>query len=76
MAAARDKARETGPQTFEVVRRMFDEAKVKEQPMQTAKAILSIADIYSPEILKGHVRKRSDNTTCLITGSFMPMQRA
>ena len=31
---------------------MFDEAKVEEQPMQTAKAILSIADIYSPEILE------------------------
>ena len=31
---------------------MFDEAKVEEQPVQTAKAILSIADIYSPEILE------------------------
>ena len=47
-----DKARETGPKTFEVIRRMFDEAKVKEQPMQTAGAILSIADIYSPQILE------------------------
>jgi len=28
---------------------MFDEAKVEEQPMQTAGAILSIADIYSPD---------------------------
>ncbi len=44
--------KETGPKTFEAVRRMFDEAKVAEQPMQTAKAILSIADIYSPEILE------------------------
>lgn len=35
-----------------MIRRMFDEAKVKEQPMQAAKAILSIADIYSPEILE------------------------
>ena len=50
--ALRDRARETGPKTFEVIRRMFDEAKVEEQPMQTAKAILSIADIYSPEILE------------------------
>ena len=50
--ALRDKARETGPKTFEVIRRMFDEAKVEEQPMQTVKAILSIADIYSPEILE------------------------
>ena len=50
--ALRDKARDTGPKTFEVIRRMFDEAKVEEQPMQTAKAILSIADIYSPEILE------------------------
>jgi len=48
----RDKARETGPKTFEVIRRMFDEAKVEEQPMQTARAILSIADIYSLQILE------------------------
>ena len=50
--ALRDKARETGPKTFEVIRRMFDEAKVEEQVTQMAKAILSIADIYSPEILE------------------------
>lgn len=50
--ALRDKARETGPKAFEVIRRMFDGAKVEEQPMQTVKAILSIADIYSPEILE------------------------
>ncbi|MEY8338136.1 hypothetical protein AALB16_08920 [Lachnospiraceae bacterium 62-35] len=31
---------------------MFDEAKVKEQPVQTAGAILSIADIYTPEVLE------------------------
>ena len=52
MDALRDRARETGPKTFEVIRRMFDEAKVEEQPMQTAGAILSIADIYSPQILE------------------------
>ena len=52
MDALRDRARETGPKTFEVIRRMFDEAKVEEQPMQTAGAILSIADIYSPRILE------------------------
>lgn len=45
--ALRERARETGPKAFEVIRRMFDESKVKEQPMQTARAILSIADIYS-----------------------------
>lgn len=50
--ALRDTARKTGPKTFEVIRRMFDEAKVKEQPLQTARAILSIADIYSPETLE------------------------
>lgn len=50
--AMRERARETGPKTFEVIRRMFDEAKVEEQPMQTAKAILSISDIYSPEVLE------------------------
>ncbi len=50
--ALRDRVRETGPKTFEVIRRMFDEAKVKEQPLQTAGAILSIADIYTPEVLE------------------------
>lgn len=50
--ALRDKAREIGPKNFEVIRRMFDEAKVEEQPMHTVKAILSIADIYSPDILE------------------------
>ena len=46
-----DKARETGPKTFEVIRRMFDEAKITEQASQTVKAILSIAEQFSPEIL-------------------------
>ena len=50
--ALRDRARETGLKTFEVICRMFDEAKVEEQPMQTAGAILSIAGIYSPQILE------------------------
>ena len=31
---------------------MFDGAKVEEQPMQMVKAILSITDIYSSEILE------------------------
>lgn len=48
----RGKARETGLKTFEAIRRMLDEAKVKEQPLQTARAILSIADTYTPEILE------------------------
>ena len=52
----RDRAREIGSQTFEVIRRMFDEAKVKEQPLQTAKSILSIADMYSPDILEDACR--------------------
>ena len=50
--AMREGARETGPKTFEAIRRMFGEAKGEEQPMQTAKAILSISDIYSPEVLE------------------------
>ncbi len=50
--AVRDKAGETGPKTFEATRRMLDGAKAEGQPMQTAEAILSIADIYSPEILE------------------------
>ena len=31
---------------------MFDEAKAEEQPMQTAGAILSIVDIYTPEVFE------------------------
>ena len=73
--ALRDKSRETGPKTFEVIRRMFDEAKVEEHPMQTVKAILSIADIYSPEILEKACDKASDSTICLITEPFIPMQK-
>lgn len=47
----RDIARDIGPNAFEVVRRMFNEAKVEEQFLQTVKSILAIADIYTPEIL-------------------------
>lgn len=47
-----DAAREIGSKTFEVIRRMYDEAKVKEQPTQTARIILAIADTFSPEILE------------------------
>ncbi len=50
--ALRGKAREAGPNTFEATRRMSDEAKAAEQPQQAAKAILAIADIYSPRILE------------------------
>ena len=35
-----------------VSRGMYDEAKVKEQPTQTARSILAIADTFSPEILE------------------------
>lgn len=48
----RDLARDTGPKTFEIVRRMFDESKVEEQSLQTVKSILAIADLYTPEILE------------------------
>lgn len=47
-----DSARDIGPKTFEVISRMYDEAKVREQPTQTVKGILSIADTYSAEILE------------------------
>ncbi|RKI92722.1 hypothetical protein D7V94_05175 [Parablautia intestinalis] len=50
--ALRDRAMETGPKTFEVIRRMFDGTKVKEQPLQAAGAILSIVDIYTPEVFE------------------------
>lgn len=53
----RDRAREIGPKTFEVIRRMYDEAKAAEQPSQTVKAILSIADVYSPEALERACKK-------------------
>ena len=47
-----DAARDIGPKTFEVIRRMYDEAKVREQPTQTAKAILAIADSFSAGVLE------------------------
>ena len=47
-----DRARDIGPKTFEVVRRIFDEAKIKEQVSQTVQAILGIAEQFSTEILK------------------------
>ena len=47
-----DRARDIGPKTFEVVRRMFDEAKIKEQVSQNVQAILGIAEQFSTEILK------------------------
>ena len=48
----RDRARDIGPKTFELVRRMFDEAKIKEQASQTVQAILGIAEQFSTEILE------------------------
>lgn len=48
----RDMARDIGPKTFEVIRRMFDEAKIMHQAVQTVKSILMIADQFSPEILE------------------------
>ena len=53
----RDAARDIGPHTFEVVRRMFDESKVENQQTHTVKAILSIADEFSPEILESACEK-------------------
>ena len=50
--AVRDRAREVGPNTFEVVRRMFDEAKVEEQPLQAAAAIVALGAAFSPGILE------------------------
>jgi transposase len=47
-----NKARQVGPKAFEVIHRMFDEAKVKEQPLHSARSILSIADNYSAETLE------------------------
>ncbi len=45
-------ARDIGPKTFEVIRRMYEDAKVKEQPTQTAKSIIAIADAFSDDILE------------------------
>lgn len=47
----RDAARKIGPNTFELVRRIFDESKIVNQPVQTVTSILSIADQFSPAIL-------------------------
>lgn len=52
-----DAAREIGPNTFELIRRMYDEAKVKEQPTQTVVAILAIADTFTPDILEAACKK-------------------
>ena len=48
----RDMARDIGPCTFKVIRRMFDETKVEEQSLQVVKSILAIGDLYTPEILE------------------------
>jgi len=47
-----DFARDIGPATFELVRRMYEESKVKEQATQTVSAILAIADTFTPEVLE------------------------
>lgn len=52
-----DSAREIGPSAFEVIRRMYDEAKVREQSSHTVMAILAIAETYSPEILENACKK-------------------
>lgn len=52
-----DAAREIGPNTFELIRRMYDEAKVKEQATQTVVAILAIADTFTPDILEAACKK-------------------
>jgi len=39
-----DAAREIGPNTFELIRRMYDGAKVTEQPTQTVVAVPAVAD--------------------------------
>lgn len=72
----RDRAGETGPKTFEAIRRMFDGAKAEEQPAQTEGAILAAADIHSPEILGKHVIKRPDSAIRLIMKPSIPVPRA
>lgn len=52
-----DAAREIGPNTFELIRRMYDEAKVKEQSTQTVVGILAIADTFTPDILEAACKK-------------------
>ena len=52
-----DAAREIGPNAFELIRRMYDEAKVTEQPTQTVVAILAIADTFTPDILEAACKK-------------------
>ncbi len=53
----RDAARDIGPNTFELVRRIFDESKIVHQPIQTVKSILSIAYQFTPEILDKAIKK-------------------
>lgn len=61
-----ERARETGPTTFEKIPMIVDLANVTEQPMQTAGAMLSIADIHSLKLLEKHAAKRFDNIICLM----------
>ena len=52
-----EKAKGIGPSTFDVVRKMFEDAKVKAQPTLDVMAMFSIARDYPPEALEKACRK-------------------
>lgn len=47
-----EKAADIGENTYEVVKRMFEDAKVKYQPALDAIAIVSITRDYPPDVLE------------------------
>ncbi|MBO6310297.1 MAG: IS21 family transposase [Oribacterium sp.] len=51
------KAKEIGPSTFEVVRKMFEDAKVKAQPSLDVMAMFSVGKDYPPEALERACKK-------------------
>lgn len=50
-------AKNIGESTYELIKRLYDESKVKEQATQTVCAILAIADTFSPEVLEEACKK-------------------
>lgn len=54
-------AKDIGPATYEVIVRMFENARVKDQPALDAMAVLSISKDYPPAVLEKACGKALDN---------------
>ena len=48
----RDIAEVVGPNTYELIKRLFDESRLEEQSVMTARSILSIGDLFTSDILE------------------------